>query len=175
MEMLSEVKYCAKHPRVETNLRCGKCGELICPDCMVHTPVGVRCADCAQVRRVPTYDVSGQFLARGVIAGVLLGVSFGVLFVAIFRFLLPALPIFVSFAFVRILSVVVFLGMGYAIGAGISLAVNRKRGKSLKLIAAGSVLTAYLIMSFFGVAVALSSLFGLLATAAGFYLAINRF
>ena len=172
---MAEARYCKKHPRVETNLRCGKCEVLICPDCMVHTPVGVRCGDCAQVRRVPTYDVSPQFMARGIAVGASLGVGLGVLFVAIFRFLLPALPIFVSFDFARILAIVVFLGMGYAIGAGVSLAVNRKRGRSLKFIAAGSVLTAYLIMSFFGVTVALNSLFGLLATAAAFYLAIKRF
>jgi hypothetical protein len=170
---MAEVRYCKKHPRVETNLRCGKCDELICPDCMVHTPVGVRCGDCAQVRRVPTYDVSTQFIARGIAAGASLGVAFGVLFVAIFRFFLPALPIFVSITFFRILAIVVFLGMGYAIGAGVSIAVNRKRGKSLKLVAAGSVLTAYLIMSMFNV-IDLSTL-GLIGTAAAFYLAINRF
>ena len=158
---------------METNLCCGKCEELICPDCMVHTPVGVRCGDCAQVRRIPTYDVSTQFMVRGIAAGASLGVAFGVLFVGIFRFLLPALPIFVSFTFLRILAIVVFLGMGYAIGVGVSLAVNRKRGKSLKFVAAGSVLTAYLIMSMFNV-IDLSTL-GLIGTAAAFYLAINRF
>ena len=76
----------------------------------------------------------------------------------------------------RVLNVLwplMFAGLGLAIGVGISLAVNRKRGRSLKFIAAGSVLTAYLIMSFFGVVD--SSIFGLLATAAGFYLAINKF
>lgn len=168
-----EVKYCKKHPRVETNLRCGKCDELICPDCMVHTPVGVRCGDCAKVRRVPTYDVSGQFLMRGVIAGVLLGVAFGALFLLVFGFLPRAIPGSGIFRIFDVLWPLMFAGMGLVTGAGISLAVNRKRGKSLKFVAAGSILTAYLIMSFFNVVD--RSLFGLLATAAAFYLAINRF
>ncbi len=170
---MAELRYCTKHPRVETNLRCGKCEELICPDCMVHTPVGVRCGDCAQVRRIPTYDVSSQFLARGVIAGVLLGIASGALFFLVFG----VLPQIISGLGVsRVLIVLwplMFAGMGLATGTGISLAVNRKRGKSLKFVAAGSILTAYLIMSFFGVVD--RSLFGLLATAAAFYLAINRF
>ena len=158
---------------METNLRCGKCEELICPDCMVHTPVGVRCGDCARVRRIPTYDVSGQFLARGVVVGLLLGIVSGVLFILVFG----VFPQFISgLGVLRIFDVLwplMFAGMGLATGAGISIAVNRKRGKSLKFVAAGSILTAYLIMSFFGVVD--RSIFGLLATAAAFYLAINRF
>ena len=158
---------------METNLRCGKCGELICPDCLVHTPVGVRCADCAQVRRVPTYDVSGQFLVRGVIAGLLLGIASGVLFVLVFKFLPEYLLLIMSFGTLRIVAALIVAGFGYAIGAGISLAVNRKRGRSLKIVAAGSVLAAYLIMSYFQVNDI--SIPGVLGTAAAFYLAINKF
>ena len=170
---MAEIRYCERHPRVETNLRCGKCGELICPDCMVHTPVGVRCADCGKVRRIPTYDVSGQFLTRAVIVGLLLGIASGVLFLLVFRILPQAMPGLGIGRVLRILWPILFAGAGLVTGIGISLAVNRKRGRSLKFVAAGSILTAYLIMSFFGVVD--NSLFGLLATAAGFYLAFNRF
>ena len=168
---MTELKYCKRHPRVETNLGCGKCGELICPDCLVHTPVGVRCADCAQVKRVPTYDVSRQFLARGVIAGLLLGIASGVLFFLVFGVLPQFIP-----GVVRIFNILwplMFAGVGMVTGAGISLAVNHKRGRSLKIVAAGSILTAYLIISFLNVVD--GSLFGLLGTAAAFYLAINKF
>ena len=166
-----ETKYCKKHPRVETNLRCGKCSELICPDCMVHTPVGVRCEDCARVTRVPTYDVSSQILARGIIAGALLGIAFGALFLLIFGLLPQVIP--GIFRIFNVLWPLMFAGVGLATASGISLAVNGKRGKTLKFVAAGSILTAYLIMSFFGVVD--MSLFGLLGTAAAFYLAINKF
>lgn len=41
------VTYCARHPQVETMLRCGRCDTPICPRCMVHSGVGIRCPDCA--------------------------------------------------------------------------------------------------------------------------------
>ena len=39
---------CARHPQVETFVRCGKCDRPICPNCMVSGPVGVRCRDCGR-------------------------------------------------------------------------------------------------------------------------------
>src|SRR5216683_5426746 len=39
---------CARHPQVETFVRCGKCDRPICPDCMVAVPVGVRCKECGR-------------------------------------------------------------------------------------------------------------------------------
>lgn len=39
---------CARHPQVETFVRCGKCDQPICPSCMVPGPVGVRCRTCSR-------------------------------------------------------------------------------------------------------------------------------
>ncbi len=39
--------FCARHPETETMLRCGRCNTPICPRCMVHGAVGIRCPDCA--------------------------------------------------------------------------------------------------------------------------------
>lgn len=39
--------YCARHPQTETGLRCGRCDTPICPRCMVHASIGIRCPDCA--------------------------------------------------------------------------------------------------------------------------------
>ena len=39
--------YCARHPQNETGLRCGRCDTPICPRCMVHAGVGIRCPECA--------------------------------------------------------------------------------------------------------------------------------
>lgn len=64
-----EVMYCAYHPQRETLLRCSKCGNPICVDCGIRTPVGVRCRECAQLRRLPIYEVSvGQYLLAFVVA-----------------------------------------------------------------------------------------------------------
>jgi membrane associated rhomboid family serine protease len=47
---------CYRHPGRDTNVACSMCARPICPDCMISTPVGMRCPECAQqstqVRRV---------------------------------------------------------------------------------------------------------------------------
>ncbi|MHB0938346.1 MAG: hypothetical protein ACYC6A_18290 [Armatimonadota bacterium] len=37
---------CFRHPDRETWVTCGRCGKSLCPDCMMHGPVGVRCREC---------------------------------------------------------------------------------------------------------------------------------
>src|SRR5262245_41532090 len=67
---------CARDPGVETELRCGKCDTPICPRCMVQTPVGARCRECANLRRPVQYTVSSLLFVRA--AGAALGVALGV-------------------------------------------------------------------------------------------------
>ena len=55
--MPAETLYCANHSSVETLLRCSKCGKPICTRCIVQTPVGARCRECANVQRLPIYQV----------------------------------------------------------------------------------------------------------------------
>ncbi|MGI9020633.1 MAG: rhomboid family intramembrane serine protease [Solirubrobacterales bacterium] len=47
---------CYRHPARDVNVACSRCARPICPDCMISTPVGMRCPECAsdrtQVRRV---------------------------------------------------------------------------------------------------------------------------
>lgn len=38
---------CARHPSVETELSCSRCGTPLCPRCLVQTEVGQRCPTCA--------------------------------------------------------------------------------------------------------------------------------
>lgn len=40
---------CYRHPNRETGVSCPDCGRGLCPDCMVYTPVGIKCADHAGV------------------------------------------------------------------------------------------------------------------------------
>jgi len=50
---MSGPMYCVNHPKVETYLRCNKCGDPICTRCAVQTPVGYRCPTCvSQQQRV---------------------------------------------------------------------------------------------------------------------------
>ena len=63
-----DVVFCARHPRIETVLRCGTCGTPICPRCLVQTPVGAKCPTCAKVSKLPTFNVTPVFFARAMTA-----------------------------------------------------------------------------------------------------------
>ncbi|MBI3977349.1 MAG: B-box zinc finger protein [Chloroflexi bacterium] len=138
---------CAEHPGVETVLRCGKCDRPICPRCLVQTPVGARCRQCAQLRRSPVYSVSPAQYARGLGAGMGLALAVG----AGWAFL----GAFIGGFFVWLLAALA----GYLIGEGVSRAVNRKRGRWLEVIAG---ISGYLA---FAASLAMPSL--LLATTVG--------
>ena len=141
---MTQTQYCARHPKTETNIRCGRCDETICPDCLVHAPVGMRCPDCARVNRVPTYDVTMPYLLRGIGAGVggavVLGAAF--YFVAPLLFRLVFLDIALINTVLPFFYVAVMALIGYAIGEAVSLATNRKRGLKLKIVSAASVFVA---------------------------------
>src|SRR3990172_507287 len=97
--------HCATHPSVETELACGKCGKPICPRCLVHTPVGARCRQCANIRRLPMYYISLGALLRGLGAALATGVVLG----GLWGLLLPfGTPFFYG--------LLLGLGLGYAIG-----------------------------------------------------------
>jgi len=43
-------------------LGCGKCGDPFCGKCIFHTPGGIRCQSCAQLRKPIQYQISGPRL-----------------------------------------------------------------------------------------------------------------
>lgn len=70
---------CANHPNVETYLKCSRCGKPICPDCVIPTPVGGRCRECAQLRRPPTFQVGAGRYSKALLYGVAAAVVAGYL------------------------------------------------------------------------------------------------
>jgi hypothetical protein len=125
---------CATHPDVLTTLRCGKCGKPICPKCLVQTPVGARCRECARLYRLPTFRVSGQYYLRA--AGTALGLA--LVFGLIWGFLKSYLG-----GFGLVISLLFGYGIGYAIGEITGLAVNRKRGRWLAVIGSLAVVITF--------------------------------
>ena len=105
-----------------------------------------------------------MFLARAIGASLGLGLLCGV-GVKILALLLTGIPIWAAIA---------FAGIGYVIGEGVSLSVNRKRGRRLKLVAASGVFVAYVVISmpFAGTVSGPASLLGLIIA---FYVSISRF
>ena len=125
---------CAAHPDVETSLRCGKCNRPICPKCMVETPVGARCPECARLRKLPTFQVGTRYLliaaGSGLATAALSGVIWGVIN---------------SFTGLFYLNLILAVGAGYIIGEVISITTNRKGGTKLVIIASLAVILSYLV------------------------------
>ncbi|HTE87066.1 MAG TPA: hypothetical protein VK821_20335 [Dehalococcoidia bacterium] len=161
-ENLPETVECATHPGVETMLRCGRCGKPICPRCMVMTPGGQRCRECANLRPPPAYDVKAVIKLRAAGAAVGVGLVAGVLwsllprFVGLFVFLLAA-------------------GLGYVMAEAIQRVTNRKRGYVLQITAGFGILLAYFVRNYLlhGVPVVIGDIYGYLAVAIAVMVAIS--
>jgi hypothetical protein len=127
---------CARHPEVQTALRCSRCDTPICPRCLVQTPVGARCRDCAQLAKSPVYTVKGPFLARAIAAAVLGGVAMGLIWGFASR----------NVAGIQYGGIFISLLLGAALGFGFTrimeFATNRKRGPVIVTCAMGGILLA---------------------------------
>jgi hypothetical protein len=131
--------YCARHPQVVTYLRCGRCDTPICPRCLIQTPVGARCRDCANVTRLPTFDVSPAYFARGLgaaaVAGVLVGWVWSLVTAGV------GLGLFIG--------IFIGMGIGWAISEIVSIATNRKRGLALQICVIAGVVIAFFVQEVF--------------------------
>lgn len=164
----SDVTYCARHPQVETGLRCGRCGTLICPRCLVQSPVGSRCPDCANVRTIPMLEVTPIFAARGVAAALATGGVIGVIWGSISGGR--------GFNVVGFFLIFIAMGIGYAVASAVSAATNHKRARTLQYIAAGGVIFAYLVHNFvaYNAIFVQNDVWGMLAAGFGAYWAYQR-
>ena len=153
---------CAAHPEVETGLSCGRCGTYICPRCMVQTPVGARCNNCARVAKHPTLDVQPRYYIRASLAGGLTAIAAGLVWGVLWGLPIPFLAWFLA------------LGVGYVVGEAISVASNRKRGTGLSVIAGVSMALAVAAAGFFPSASPISIIFWLVMVGGAYYMAINR-
>lgn len=124
------VTYCARHPKRETALTCAACGTPICPDCMVVTPVGMKCRSCGSnansaLTKVPAPRFMLAF-AVSMIAGVGAWVLSGIGLFAI------------------------FLGTmyGYFAGGIILKASGMKRGRKLEIGAGVGVVLGAILAKF---------------------------
>ncbi|WP_322795284.1 DnaJ domain-containing protein [Tepidiforma sp.] len=126
---------CPRDPGVETALRCSRCGTPICPKCLIQTPVGARCRDCARMARNPIYTLTAGGMARAAVAslvgGVVMGVAWGVV-------LLPF-----TFGFFAIF---VGAGLGYAFTRVLEAATGNKRGPAVVSFAIAGILVAWGVM-----------------------------
>jgi len=159
---------CAIHPEIETNLRCAKCGKPICPKCLVDTPVGAKCRDCAGLSKLPTYHVSTTHYLRAIVTALVMAVICGL----VWSVVIGLVPFFYLTMFLA-------AGVGYVIGEVVSLSVNRKRGTGLAAVAGIAVVISYLTSIFvpWGAGFNFSLLsvsINLVALALGIFIAVSR-
>lgn len=135
---MAEVLYCVNHPDRETLLRCNKCGKPICPECAIRHPVGLRCRECAQLRRLPTYDLSPRHYALALAVGLPSAIVSVILGGILSRFLsIPFIGGFIPW--------IIAFAVGLLTAEAISRATGYKRGAGLQVVAAICVVFGYLI------------------------------
>lgn len=152
---------CARHPGVETALRCGRCESPICPSCLVHSPVGARCPDCARVKRAPMYVLSTGHMLRAGLAAAVGGVVMGLLWRLI---LLPFTQGFFA--------ILVGVALGYAFTRLLEFATGGKRGPGMVAFATGGIVLAWAVLVVLGGSH--FALGGLVAAGIGVYFAYQN-
>ncbi|HEX2029770.1 MAG TPA: hypothetical protein VHF25_17455, partial [Nitriliruptorales bacterium] len=65
---------CVHHPRRPGLATCVSCGDRLCRDCIVHTTVGFKCADCTGGRQSGTGFGRRRLLAAASVAAVVAAV-----------------------------------------------------------------------------------------------------
>ena len=130
----SHATYCPRDPETETNLRCGRCSELICPNCLVQTDVGSRCSDCARIRTSPMFQASSGELGKAILAG--LGTAVGLSLLAGVVVVLFQIPFF---------GIIIVGAIGWAVGEVVYRASGYKQSRALQWVAGLSVLSSFLI------------------------------
>ena len=131
--MSEQLTYCEVHPERETALRCNKCGRLMCPDCVVPTPVGYRCKQCVR-QHDDKFFTAGQndYMIVAAVCGVLSAMTAAI----IQQIAIPSL--FLIF---------IAIPLGGAI-AELSLRLTkRRRGRQSANIAAASVVIGGIVGS----------------------------
>jgi hypothetical protein len=123
---------CYRHPSRETAVSCSNCERPICTDCMVYTPVGIKCPDCARLPRSAIVRLRPDRAGRAIATAIGLGAAMGVGIVV-----LQGIGLFFA------------LILGWLIGIGMSEAVlaasGRYRGPTTGWIAVAGCVWAYAV------------------------------
>ena len=167
---------CLRHPEVASNLRCGRCSDLICPQCMVQSPVGARCPECSSIGQAPIFRATSVELTRIIALAVVGAVGFGVAF-ALLVWVLWNLPFNFKIGSVAVAMVIGFAGM--PIGEFVRRSGKYKLDKRLRIVAALTVLAAWIVgqvvANFLNLPIQLfTNIVAVIGLGIGVYIAMNR-
>ena len=125
---------CANHSGRMTLVSCGSCGKPLCPDCMVYSPVGIKCRDCAKTPRSARITLKTGLLLRAIAAGLAVGTAIGFAY----YYILGAVGFFFFVFFVA-------AGIGYLVGETICRASGGYHGLQTAIVAVISTIWAFVI------------------------------
>ena len=167
---------CLRHPEVASNLRCGRCGDLICPQCMVQSPVGARCPECSSIGQAPIFRATSVEMSRIIVLAVLGAIGFGVGF-ALLVWVLWNLPF--NFKIGSVAVAMVIAAAGLPIGEFVRRAGKYKLDKRLRIVAALTVLAAWIVgqvvANFLNLPITLfTNIIAVIGLGIGVYIAMNR-
>ena len=132
----TEPQFCPVHPDRETYLRCAECNRPICDKCMVQTPVGTKCPDCARHRGRTAGRAQPIYYIRAAATG--MGAA------AVGGFVLGLLRSTVPFGMI-ILAFLAGIGMGEVV----SRAARRQTGRNFQIIAGIAAALMFFLAGYF--------------------------
>jgi hypothetical protein len=125
--------HCANHPDRETRVQCSSCGKPICPDCMVYSPVGIKCRECARLPKSALIRLKPERWVKAIAAALAVGTGAGLGY-----YLLLSGVGFFFFAYFAA------IGIGYLVGEAVLRAAGYYHGRETALIALGGTVWAFL-------------------------------
>ncbi len=158
-------------------MRCGRCDDPICPQCMVSSPVGARCPSCARIGRPAILDASRNEMGRAIGFGLGVAVAGALIFSVILK-ILVSLPFIIGLIdFIVVAGGIV--GLGYAIGEAVRIGSGGKLDKNLKYAVAFAVFIGWAATAAFLPLFAVSANFvlgfnGIIGLVVAFYVGMSR-
>jgi MFS family permease len=121
--------YCVNHPKVETWLRCNRCGNPICPKCAVQTPVGFRCKQCIKGQLAVFYSATPLDYVIAVVIGLVAS--------TIAALIIGAVGLFFAFFLAPV--------AGGVIAEVVRWATGRRRGRWVWLVVSACIVVGALV------------------------------
>ena len=165
---------------VETNISCARCGDPICPQCMVYTPVGNKCTGCANIGGPEMFKVGRDDIVKGAIIGTIAALALGVV-TGFGLWALWEFPLFEGLPSMAWYIVILVLNAAGAFASGYTLryVVGLKYSNSLRILAALLGLVFFVAETVtvvqLGIAPIVLNLSGMIGFAVGAYYVMNRF
>ncbi|MCI0803222.1 MAG: hypothetical protein J4N96_02110 [Chloroflexi bacterium] len=167
---------CLRHPDIASNLRCGRCDDLICPQCMVQSPVGARCPDCANIGQAPIFRSTPAELTTTMALSLGAAVVFGTIY-GLIVWVLWNLPF--NFQIGNVVTALIIGLAGAPVGEFVRRAGKYKLDSRLRTVAAITMFLVWVvgitISSLLGVWSGIfTNIIGYIGLGIGVYVAMNR-